>query len=171
MSGSLPPIDVRPASVGDVSLILRFIKELAAYERAEQQVVATEASLRASLFGEGARAHALICRVAGADAGFAVYFFNYSTWQGRQGLYLEDLYVSPAYRNAGAGKKMLQHLARMAVTKGCGRFEWSVLDWNEPAVAFYESIGAVAMTEWVRYRLEGEGLAQLAKDSGAGSTA
>jgi GNAT superfamily N-acetyltransferase len=168
MSGSLPALDIRPACVGDVALILRFIKELAAYERAEQEVVATEASLRASLFGEGTRAHALICRVAGVDAGFAVYFFNYSTWQGKQGLYLEDLYVSPAYRNAGAGKAMLQHLARIAVKQGCGRFEWSVLDWNEPAIAFYRSIGAVAMDEWVRYRLAGEA---LAKFGGNGSEA
>jgi len=96
MSGPPPAVDIRPATVGDVTLILRFIKELAAYERAEQEVVATESTLRSSLFGKGAQAHALICRVAGVDAGFAVYFFNYSTWQGRQGLYLEDLYVSPA---------------------------------------------------------------------------
>lgn len=165
MPVSPPTIELRPARVGDVALILRFIKELAAYERAEQEVVATEASLRASLFGEKASAHALICRVAGADAGFAVYFFNYSTWQGKQGLYLEDLYVSPAHRNAGAGKAMLQHLARLAVKQGCGRFEWSVLDWNQPAIAFYRSIGAVAMDEWVRYRLAGEALAKFAEGS------
>jgi GNAT superfamily N-acetyltransferase len=171
MSCSPPPIDIRPATVGDVALILRFIKELAAYERAEQEVVATEASLRASLFGEGARAHALICRVAGVEAGFAVYFFNYSTWQGREGLYLEDLYVSPANRKAGAGKAMLQHLARIAVKKGCGRFEWSVLDWNAPAIAFYRSIGAVAMDEWVRYRLAGEALANFAGGSRPGAAA
>jgi GNAT superfamily N-acetyltransferase len=94
--------------------------------------------------------------------GFAVYFFNYSTWQGRHGLYLEDLYVSPAHRNAGAGKALLQHLARIAVDKGCGRFEWSVLDWNEPAIQFYRSIGAVPMDEWVRYRLTGQALADFA---------
>jgi GNAT superfamily N-acetyltransferase len=162
MTASSSPIDIRPASVGDVPLILRFIRELAAYEKAEQEVVATEASLRKSLFGEGARAQALICRVGGVDAGFAVYFFNYSTWQGRQGLYLEDLYVSPAHREAGAGKAMLQHLARVAVAKDCGRFEWSVLDWNQPAIAFYRSIGAVPMDEWVRYRLAGEALAKFA---------
>ena len=162
MSDSLPPVEVRPANVGDVPLILRFIKELAAYERAQQEVVATEESLRTSLFGPDARAHALVCRVAGEDAGFAVYFFNYSTWQGRPGLYLEDLYLSPAYRNAGAGKKMLQQLARIAVEKGCGRFEWSVLDWNEPAIAFYKSLGAVPMDEWIKYRLAGEALAKFA---------
>lgn len=155
-------IAIRPASVDDLPLILGFIKELAVYEKAGHEVVATPAGLRATLFGPDARAHALICRVAGVDAGFAVYFFNYSTWQGRQGLYLEDLYVSPAYRSAGAGKAMLQYLARLAVAKGCGRFEWSVLDWNEPAIAFYRSIGAVAMDEWVRYRLAGEALASFA---------
>ena len=162
MTGSPPAVDIRPARIGDVPLVLRFIKELAAYERAEQEVVATEASLRASLFGDQGRAHALICNVAGVDAGFAVYFFNYSTWQARQGLYLEDLYVSPAWRKTGAGKAMLQHLARIAVNQGCGRFEWSVLDWNEPAIGFYRSIGAVAMDEWVRYRLAGEALARFA---------
>ena len=160
-------VEIRPARIGDVALMLRFIRELAAYERAEQEVVATETSLSASLFGDRARAHAVICRVAGVDAGFAVYFFNYSTWQGRQGLYLEDLYVSPAYRNAGAGKAMLQHLARTAVKQGCGRFEWSVLDWNEPAIAFYRSIGAVAMDEWVRYRLAGEALLKFADGNGS----
>ena len=165
MSDSPPLIVVRRASVGDVPLILRFIKELAAYEKAEQEVVATEASLRTSLFGEGARANALICRVAGVDAGFAVYFFNYSTWQGRQGLYLEDLYVSPDYRKAGAGMKILRHLARIAVDEGCGRFEWSVLDWNEPAIAFYKSIGAVPLDEWVRYRLAGETLTSFASSN------
>ena len=155
-------IDIRPASGDDVSLILGFIRELAAYEKAEDEVVATEADIHRSLFGEPARAHALICRADGEACGFALYFFNYSTWQGRQGLYLEDLYVSPARRGLGAGKAMLQHLARIAVANGCGRFEWSVLDWNAPAIAFYRSIGAVAMDEWVRYRLAGEALADFA---------
>ena len=164
-------IDIRPATVGDVALLLGFIKELAAYERAEHEVVATEASLRASLFGEGARARALVCRVDGENAGFAVYFFNYSTWQGRQGLYLEDLYVSPAHRKAGAGKAMLQHLARLAVANNCGRFEWSVLDWNQPAIDFYRSIGAVAMDEWVRYRLAGEVLEKFAEGEAPHSAA
>lgn len=162
LSDSLAAVVVRPAVVGDVPLILRFIRELAAYEKAEQEVVATEASLRASLFGEDARAHALICEVAGAEAGFAVYFFNYSTWQGRPGLYLEDLYLSPAHRKLGAGRKMLQHLARIAVARGCGRFEWSVLDWNQPAISFYQSIGAIPMDEWVRYRLTGDALTKFA---------
>jgi GNAT superfamily N-acetyltransferase len=158
----MPAIVIRPATPEDVPLILRFVRELAAYERAEHEVVATEESLRRSLFAEGARVHALVCQVDGVDAGFAVYFFNYSTWQGRPGLYLEDLYVSPAYRKAGAGKALLHHLARLAVAQGCGRFEWSVLDWNEPAIGFYKSLGAMPMDEWVRYRLAGVALARFA---------
>ena len=157
----MPAIDIRPATGSDAALILRFIRELAAYERAEQEVLASEADIRATLFG-GGPARALIGSVGGAAAGFAVYFFNYSTWQGRKGLYLEDLYVTPAHRNVGAGRALLQHLAHIAVAEGCGRFEWSVLDWNEPALRFYRSIGASPMTEWVRYRLAGPALAEFA---------
>lgn len=154
-------IQIRPAEERDTASILRFIRELAAYERAEHEVVASEADIRASLF-YGGPARALICSVGGVEAGFAVYFFNYSTWQGRKGLYLEDLYVTPAHRQRGAGKALLQHLARIAVAEGCGRFEWSVLDWNEPALRFYESIGAWPMKEWVRYRLAGPALSGFA---------
>ena len=175
MTNTTPTLQIRPATVGDVPRILGFIKELAVYEKAEHEVVATEAHIRQSLFGEGAVVRALVCRVADVDAGFAVYFFNYSTWQGRKGLYLEDLYVSPPYRHAGAGKAMLRHLARIAVENDCGRFEWSVLDWNEPAIGFYRSIGALAMDEWVRYRLTGQALADFAaggsgQDSAVGGT-
>jgi GNAT superfamily N-acetyltransferase len=162
MPGPPPDLEIRPATPADVPLILRFIQELAAYEKAGPEVVATEASLHASLFGPRPHANALICRVGGVAAGFAVYFFNYSTWQGRPGLYLEDLYVSPSHRNAGTGRALLRHLARVAVDQGCGRFEWSVLDWNAPAITFYESIGAVPLREWVRYRLVGEALTAFA---------
>ncbi|WP_298923804.1 GNAT family N-acetyltransferase [uncultured Ramlibacter sp.] len=155
-------IDIRPAQADDAALILRFIKELAAYEKAEDEVVASEADIRASLFGADSPARALVCSVDGVAAGFAVYFFNYSTWQGRKGLYLEDLYLTPAHRGVGAGKALLQQLARIAVAQGCGRFEWSVLDWNEPALQFYRSIGAWPMDEWVRYRLAGPALAAFA---------
>src|SRR3954463_1894783 len=155
-------IDIRPATESDAPLILGFVRELAIYEKAEHEVVATEDDIRRTLFGPEPQARALVCRIDGMAAGVAVYFFNYSTWQGRHGLYLEDLYVSPAHRNAGAGKALLQRLARIAVDKGCGRFEWSVLDWNEPAIRFYRSIGAVAMDEWVRYRLTGQALADFA---------
>lgn len=155
-------IDIRPAVAADAALILRFITELAIYEKAEHEVVATEADIHTSLFGGNGPARALICSVDGVEAGFAVYFFNYSTWQGRKGLYLEDLYVTPARRGTGAGKALLRHLARIAVAEGCGRFEWSVLDWNEPAIEFYRSIGAWPMDEWVRYRLAGPALAAFA---------
>ena len=158
----MPNIHIRPATADDAALILGFIRELAIYEKAEHEVLATEDDLRRSLFGAQPRAWALICSVDGVAAGFAVYFFNYSTWQGRQGLYLEDLYLSPSHRNLGAGKALLQHLARIAVENGCGRFEWSVLDWNEPALQFYRSIGAWAMDEWTRYRLAGEALDKFA---------
>ena len=157
-------IEIRPAAVSDVPLILHYIRELAVYEKAEHEVVATEASLRESMFAPGSHVHGLMCSVDGQPAGFAVYFFNYSTWQARRGLYLEDLYVSPAHRNAGAGKALLRQLARIAVESNCGRFEWSVLDWNEPAIAFYRSIGAAPMTEWVRYRLAGEALSRFANE-------
>lgn len=160
-------IDIRPATADDAGLILGFIRELAVYEKAEHEVLATQDDLRKSLFGAQPRAWALICEVDGAPAGFAVYFFNYSTWQGRQGLYLEDLYLSPRYRNLGAGKALLQHLARIAVANGCGRFEWSVLDWNDPALEFYKSIGAWPMPEWVKHRLAGEALINFAAGPGA----
>ncbi|KVX96150.1 GCN5 family acetyltransferase [Burkholderia ubonensis] len=155
-------IDIRSATVADAPLILRFITELAIYEKAEDQVVATVASLERSLFGDASPARALICEVDGEPAGFAVYFLSYSTWLGRQGLYLEDLYVSPRFRGAGAGLRLLKALARIAVDAGCGRFEWSVLDWNEPAIRFYESVGAEPQSEWVRYRLAGDALRTFA---------
>ena len=161
----MPSIEIRPATAADAALLLGFITELAEYEKAVHEVVATESDIRQSLFAPDANARALICSVDGVDAGFAVYFFNYSTWQGRKGLYLEDLYLSPSYRGAGAGKAMLQHLAAIAVAGNCGRFEWSVLDWNEPALRFYRSIGAVPMDEWVRYRLAGQALADFAAGS------
>ena len=166
MPASPPKLAIRPAEPGDVPLILGFIRELAEYEKAAHEVTATEDMIRQSLFGRPPRAHALVCRIDGVPCGFALYFFNYSTWQGRRGLYLEDLYVSPVHRGAGAGKAMLHHLAQLAVANDCGRFEWSVLDWNEPAIAFYRSIGAVAMDEWVRYRLAGDRLAAFASSQG-----
>lgn len=157
-----PEIKIRDATVDDPGLILRFVKELAAYERAPEAVTATEADIRNSLFGEDTIVHALICEVDNVPVGFAVYFFNYSTWLGRRGLYLEDLYVSPDYRRSGAGKTLLKHLARVARSRGCGRLEWSVLDWNTPAIRFYESIGAEPLNEWVGYRLAGEALDRFA---------
>ncbi|HCB41809.1 MAG TPA: GNAT family N-acetyltransferase [Pseudomonas sp.] len=156
-------LHIRDAEVADSELILHFVRELARYEKAEHEVVATRADIESSIFGEQSSVRALICEADGQPIGFAVYFFNYSTWQGRRGLYLEDLYVSPEYRGGGAGKALLKHLARIAVDGGCGRFEWSVLDWNEPAIKFYESIGAKAKSEWVGYQLAGEALETFAK--------
>jgi len=148
-------IDIRPAAAHDATLILRFIKELAVYEKAGDQVSATVESITTSLFAEDATARALVCEIDGEAVGYAIYFFNYSTWQGKKGLYLEDLYITPAQRGAGAGKYMLRHLAAIAIEHGCGRFEWSVLDWNQPAIDFYQSIGAEPQDEWVRYRMQG----------------
>lgn len=153
---------IRPATVNDADLILGFITELAIYEKAEHEVVASEADIRQSLFGADSPARALICDLDGQAIGFAVYFYSYSTWLGRKGLYLEDLYISPAHRGQGAGKQLLRHLAQLALAQGCGRFEWSVLDWNAPAIEFYESMGAAAQSEWLRYRLAGTALRDFA---------
>jgi len=159
----MPNIEIRPASAGDASLIMRFITDLAIYENAEDAVVATEDDIRNSLFGQGSTTLALICEIDARPAGFAVYFYNYSTWLGKHGLYLEDLFVSPEFRGLGAGKALLKHLAKIAVAKNCGRFEWSVLDWNEPAIKFYQALGAKPQDEWVPYRLTGKALLDLAE--------
>ncbi|MDX2417041.1 MAG: GNAT family N-acetyltransferase [Xanthomonadales bacterium] len=156
-------IAIRPASAEDSALILRFITELAIYEKAEDAVIATESDIKNTLFSEDSTTSAVICEIDRQAVGFAVYFFNYSTWLGKHGLYLEDLYVSPQYRGAGAGKALLKHLAQVALSNHCGRFEWSVIDWNEPAIGFYKSIGAQAQEEWVSYRLTGKALTALAE--------
>lgn len=158
----MPELVIRAATADDVPLILRFIRELAIYEKAEHEVVATEQLIEKSLFGASSTAHALICENGSQPVGFAVYFFNYSTWLGRSGLYLEDLYVTPEARGCGAGKALLKRLAKIAVDRGCGRFEWSVLDWNEPAIRFYDSLGARPQSEWIGYRLSGQALQELA---------
>ena len=156
-------VTVRPATPSDAATILRFVRELADYEKAIHEVEATEETTRQAMFGEHSVTHALICERDGAAIGMAVYFFSYSTWQARNGLYLEDLYVTPEARGSGAGKAMLRRLAQIAVEKGCGRFEWSVLDWNEPSIRVYEAIGAEPQKEWVRYRLAGETLEAFAR--------
>ncbi|MFJ4351241.1 GNAT family N-acetyltransferase [Pseudomonas sp. NPDC089428] len=156
-------LTIRPAVRTDAAQILAYITELAEFERARDQVVATLADIEHSLFGEGSTVHSLICERDGKAIGFAVYFYSYSTWQGRNGIYLEDLYITPEQRGGGAGRDVLRHIAREAVAKGCGRFEWSVLDWNEPAIGFYQSLGAEPQAEWVRYRLDGDKLLQFAK--------
>jgi GNAT superfamily N-acetyltransferase len=156
------PLNIRPATPEDAELILRFITDLAIYEKAEHEVKTDAAGIRASLFADGSTAHGLICELDGQPIGYAVYFFNYSTWLGRHGLYLEDLYVSPEARGLGAGKALLRHLAQLAVARDCGRFEWSVLDWNTPAIDFYESFGARPQSEWTTYRLTGQALLDFA---------
>ena len=160
---SAAEVQIRPALADDAGLILHFIRELAIYEKAESSVQTDEAGIRASLFSADAKAQALICECGGQAIGYAVFFYNYSTWLGRNGIYLEDLYVSPEARGSGAGKALLQHIARLAVEQGCGRFEWSVLDWNTPAIEFYKAAGAVAQDEWTVYRLQGDALQKFAK--------
>jgi GNAT superfamily N-acetyltransferase len=155
-------IEIRPATAKDAGLIMRMIVELAVYEKREDEVVATESDIENSIFGAESSTSALICLIDNVPVGYAVYFFNYSTWLGKHGLYLEDLYVSPKQRRYGAGKALLIHLAQIALSRNCGRFEWSVLDWNEPAIKFYKSLGALPQDEWVGYRLTGKALEDLA---------
>ena len=157
-------IFVRQAHYQDASTILRFVTELARYENAESEVVATINDITATIFSDSATTHALICEFNGNPIGFAVYFFNYSTWQGKNGLYLEDLYVTPEARGIGAGKSLFKALAKIAQEKQCGRFEWSVLDWNKPAIDFYESIGAKPKSEWVGYRLTKDQFSSLVEE-------
>ena len=156
-------INVRAATSDDIQTILRFVKDLARYEKAEHEVIATEELLARTLFGEPRYAEALIAEYRSEPVGFAVYFYSYSTWLSQPGLYLEDLYVMPEYRSYGAGKALLNTLAQIALDRGCGRFEWSVLDWNEPAINFYERLGAEAQSEWIKYRLSGKPLTDLAQ--------
>jgi GNAT superfamily N-acetyltransferase len=158
--GAAPAIEA--ATPADIPVILALIRELAAYEHLEDQVVATPEDLRSALFGAAPSAAAVLARVDGSPAGFALYFHNFSTFLGKPGLYLEDLYVRPAFRGRGVGKRLLVHLAELALNRGCGRFEWAVLDWNRPARDFYESLGAAPNAEWINYRLTGEALRRLA---------
>ncbi len=155
-------VEIRQAVVADAALILGFVTELARYEKAESEVIATESDIRDSLFSDSSTTSALICTQDGEPVGFAVYFFNYSTWLGKHGLYLEDLYVSPDRRGTGVGTAILKHLAKIALANDCGRFEWSVLDWNKPAIRFYQAIGAKPQDEWVGYRLTGKALEDFA---------
>ena len=153
---------IREATEGDVPLILSLIRELAECEKLSHEVVATEEALRESLFGERRYAEVLIAEHDGAPAGFALFFHNYSTFLGKPGIYLEDLYVRPEFRGSGIGKKLLAHLAGLAKRRGCGRLEWWVLDWNEPSIGFYKKLGAVPMDDWTVYRVSGSALEDLA---------
>ncbi len=155
-------LHIRRALEADVPTILHFVRELAIYEKALDEVIATEADLHRHLFGENARVEALICEYRGQAIGFSVYFFNFSTWVGKLGLFLEDLYVAQEHRGIGAGKALLVALAKIAVERDCGRFEWNVLDWNTPSIEFYESLGAKPQSEWIGYRMTGQALQDLA---------
>jgi GNAT superfamily N-acetyltransferase len=155
-------IRIRRAVAGDVPTILALVRELADYEKVPHEVKATEADLLRDGFSGSPRFFVEMAEWDGVPAGFALWFFNYSTWQGRPGLYLEDLFVRPAFRGRGIGKALLVHLARCAVADGCGRFQWQVLDWNVPAIGFYETLGAQALKEWITMRVSDAGIARLA---------
>ncbi|WMD21387.1 GNAT family N-acetyltransferase [Achromobacter seleniivolatilans] len=154
---------IRPAAPSDAAQIYAFITELAVYERAAHEVIASVDDVTRTLFAPQAPAKALMCLLDGKPIGYAVYFYSYSTWLGKNGIYLEDLYVTPEQRGIGAGRDLLRHLAQEAVANNCGRLEWSVLDWNKPAIDFYESIGALPMEEWIRYRLTDDALLHFAE--------
>lgn len=155
---------IRNATRADVPLILQLIRELAEYERLAHEVTATEDDLARSLFGTRPIAEVIIAEAEGNVAGYALFFHNYSTFLCKRGIYLEDLFVRPPFRGRGIGKRLLSHLARLAVDRGCVRFEWAVLDWNEPAISFYRSLGAKPMEDWTVFRITGEALQRLADD-------
>jgi len=154
---------VRPAATADAGVVLTFIRKLAEYEKLSHDVVATESTLRATLFGAKPYAEVVLAELDGTPVGFALYFYNFSTFLAKPGLYLEDLFVDPECRGRGVGKALLIYLAKLAKARGCGRFEWSVLDWNESAISFYKSLGAVPMDEWTIFRETGEALTALAE--------
>lgn len=156
-------ITTRPATPEDVPVLLALIRELADYEKLTHEVVATEAALQQTLFGEKKAAEALIGCVDGEPVGMAIFFHNYSTFLARPGLYLEDLYVQPAHRGKGLGKALITAVARLAVERGCGRYEWTVLDWNQPAIDFYETLGAEMKSNWRIMRVTGEALQRMAQ--------
>lgn len=152
---------IRPAAPDDAALVLRFVRELASYERLSHLVTATEESLREALFGARPGAEVALAFEAGAAVGFAVYFHTFSTFLGKPGLWLEDIFVLPEHRRKGYGRALLLHVARIAVARGCGRFEWTALDWNTPAWDFYRSVGAQPLEEWTIFRVTGDALAKL----------
>ena len=161
---------IRPARLQDVPIILQLIHDLATYERAPDEVSATEGQLVDVLFGEKPAAEVLLAFEEESPIGFAVYFYNFSTWLARPGLYLEDLFVKPEKRGKGYGRALLIELAKTARDRSCGRMEWAVLDWNEPAIKFYRSLGAKPMHEWTVFRLTGEGISELASAADTAAT-
>jgi GNAT superfamily N-acetyltransferase len=166
MPAASSSLAIRPANEADVPLILSFIRELAEYERAPQAAVATSEDLWRDGWGPEPKFRVVIAEWERRPAGFALFFYNYSTWQGRPGLYLEDLFVRPDFRGRGIGKALLLHLAQIAVRENCGRLVWQVLDWNQPAIDFYKSLGAEQMQEWLTMRVTGDALQKLANENG-----
>ena len=163
MASSVPRLEIRSATKSDVPVILSFIKKLADYERLSHEMVATEGMLRKTLFGRQRTAEVAIGYYKKEPVGFVLFFPNYSTFLGRPGLYIEDLFVDESHRRRGFGRALLLYVARLASERGCGRLEWSVLDWNEPAINFYKKLGAIPMSEWTMFRVTGESLVRLAK--------
>src|SRR5439155_575141 len=166
VSGAAHTITLRPATAGDLPQVLAFIRELAVYERLEREVVATEADLGAALFGPRPFAEVILACLDGTPVGFALFFHNFSTFLGRPGIYLEDLFVRPEFRRRGVGLALFRRLAQLAVERQCGRLEWAVLNWNEPALRFYRNLGATPMSDWTVQRLTGEALRRLAAPPG-----
>jgi GNAT superfamily N-acetyltransferase len=164
MEKIMTQLTIRKAVEKDTPLIMHFIRELAIYEKAEHEVLATDQTIKESIFSENSHVSALICMQGNEALGMAIYFYNYSTWLAKPGLYLEDLYVSLEHRGKGAGKLLLKKMAQIALQNNCGRFEWSCLDWNKPSRDFYESIGAESQDEWVGYRMSGQTLIDFAKE-------
>ena len=159
-------LSIRPARPGEASLVFQFVRELAEYEKLEHEVQATEAMIDAALFGEQPRVFCDIAEWDGEPVGFAVWFLNFSTFSGRPGIYLEDIFVRPAFRGRGVGRALMVHLARKCVENGWARLQWSVLDWNTPSIEFYKSLGGVLLDEWTVVRVSGDALTRLAKASG-----
>ena len=157
-------MNIRLATSKDAESIFELIRELAIYEKAEHEVMCSAAELRTNLFGPNTKAFAIIAEQDNTVLAYAVYFYNYSTWLGKNGIYLEDVYVKPEYRKQGIGKAIIKYVARSAGKENCGRLEWAVLDWNTPAIEFYESLGARPQDEWITYRLSGKNLLQFASD-------
>ena len=165
---SSSPLRIRPAKVNDCALILSFIRELAVYEKLEHELIATPEILAETLFGPKPYAEVLIAEFESKPVGYALFFHSFSTFNGRPGIYLEDVYVQPALRGKGIGKELMSYLAKLAIARKCARFEWSVLDWNAPSIAFYRSIGAQPMDGWTVQRVTGPALEALAALSGEG---
>jgi len=163
-SNDLPSFQIRAASKDDVAVILAFIKKLADYERLSHEVIATEEGLRETLFGRRRTAEVAIAYYKKAPVGFVLFFHNYSTFLGRPGIFIEDLFVEETFRRRGFGRALLTYVAKLAKERQCGRLEWSVLDWNEPAIDFYKKLGALPMNEWTIFRVTGDNLSKLASD-------